>query len=301
MHLTEKYVENNKQYTFHKILALLESFWRKQDCKILLPFDTEMGAATFHPSTIINVLRNNPTNIAFMQPCRRPQDARGGQNPNRLYKHHQFQVIMMPPPENIQTLVLHSLYSCGITSNLHNIDFVENNWSSPSLGATGKGYEVQCNGTEILQFTYFQQIGGMDLELIPIELAYGLERLCLVIQGVDHIYDAIWENYGHNSVKYGEINGDFETAHIGNTYSITHLQDLFNNFEKIFHDLMSVKSYFAAYEVFLKMSHTFNLIESTGDLGVNDRLILLGRTRQSATESIKMIRKILKDEGVVND
>jgi glycyl-tRNA synthetase alpha chain len=273
--------------TFQDTLNKLSVFWIKRGCLIGVPFDVEMGAATFHPLTITTVLKQKPSSVAFMQPCRRPQDARGGHNPNRLYKHHQFQVIIMPPPKNIQQLVLHSLYECGITPDLHNICFVENNWNSPSLGAAGKGYEVQCNGTEVLQFTYFQQLGGIELDLIPIELAYGIERLCLVAQDKEHIYDAIWESHPHQDIHYGEVNDEFEASHVIAKYSTKSLYSLLFEYEQLCSNLLESNNVLAAYEAFLKMSHTFNLLESAGYLGMNDRVSILNKVRNCANLCIR--------------
>jgi len=273
-----------QRYTFQRILARLTEFWAKQGCTIYLPFDSEMGAATFHPATVKTVLDQKESRVAFMQPCRRPQDARGGQNPNRLYRHHQFQVIIMPPPKNIQTLVIHSLYECGVQPDIHNIEFVENNWKSPSLGANGKGYEIQVNGTEVLQFTYFQQLGGASLGVIPIELAYGLERLALVVQDVDHMYDIIWDDSG---VTYGHVNHFFEAAHEVVQYNPSELTALLNNYETIYQSIIKEGSRLPPYEMFLKMSHCFNLIEATGELGFNDRVVLLSKVRQCANRCLQ--------------
>ena len=249
-------------------------------------YDIEMGAATFHPQTVLSVLENRACRVAFMQPCRRPQDARGGENPNRLYKHHQYQVIMMPPPTNIQSMVINSLYECGVDPRKHSIDFVENNWQSPSMGAAGKGYEILCNGTEVLPFTYFQQLAGKELDIIPIELAYGTERLALVSQGKDHIFDLIWDRVGNNTITYGDVHGVYEKQLCNIQYPANALKAIFNAYEDICMSLGALPDLLPAYESFLKLSHTFNLIEASGGLSINERVDLLGRTRKCANECL---------------
>lgn len=268
--------------TFQKTAARLENFWRSKGCIITNSYDIEMGAATFHPETIMSVIRNRPRKVAFMQPCRRPQDSRGGKSPNRLYKHHQFQVIIMPPPPDIQIMVINSLYECGVDPRKHSIDFVENNWQSPSMGAAGKGYEVQCNGAEVLQFTYFQQIAGQDLDLVPIELAYGLERLCLVIQDKEHMFDIVWDRVDEVDITYRDVHGAFEQEHAAAIYPKESLKNLFTFYEEICIDLSKANEMLPAYEMFLKLSHLFNLIESAGGLSVNERVSFLARTRKCA-------------------
>lgn len=248
----------------------------------------EMGAATFHPQTVMSVIKDGPSKIAFMQPCRRPQDGRAGTIGNRLYKHHQFQVIMMPPPHNIQEMVINSLYECGINPAKHNIDFVENNWNSPSLGATGKGYEVQVNGHEVLQFTYFQQIGGHELDIIPVELAYGIERLSMIVQNVRHFYDLAWDKVsGNQIVTYGEIHKELEQDYAGAPYILELLKNAFEIYGDICQSLIDGVHLVPAYEAFLRLSHTFNLIENTGSLSLNERVSLISRVRNAASSCLK--------------
>lgn len=251
----------------------------------------EMGAATFHPHTIMSVLDSNPAKIAFMQPCRRPQDGRAGQSGNRLYKHSQFQVIMMPPPHNIQEMVVNSLYECGIDPNKQNIDFVENNWNSPSLGAAGKGYEVNVNGNEVLQFTYFQQIAGCDLGIIPVELAYGIERLSMMVQGANHFYNMRWDHH----LTYGQVNSQLEHDNSKAIYNPESLKDLFDIYMKIIEETTQHEYMIPSYEVFLKLSHTFNLIENAGQLSVNERVSLMSKMRQAATLCLS---KFVKNKNV---
>lgn len=249
-------------------------------------YDAPMGAATFHPDTVLAALRNVECRVAFLQPCRRPQDARGGQNPDRLHKFHQYQVIIMPPPADIQKLVIHSLYECGVDPGKHSIDFVENNWQSPSMGAGGKGYEVLCNGTEVLQFTYFQQLAGKELDLVPIEIAYGVERLCMVNQSKDHVYDLIWDVVSGKEILYGEVHATFETEISKAAYPAESLKLLFNAYENICLELSKSDEVIPAYEAFINLSHIFNLIECNGTVGVNERVTLLGRTRKCANSCL---------------
>jgi glycyl-tRNA synthetase alpha chain len=274
--------------TFRKVVSKLERFWASKGCAILNSYDMEMGAATFHPSNVLNAIKDNPSKIAFIQPCRRPQDSRGGGNPNRLYKFHQFQVLIMPPPKDIQTIVEHSLYECGIDPRRHNIDFVEDNWKSPSMGATGYGYEIRCNGMEVCQFTYFQQMAGKEVPLVSIELAYGVERLLLIAQNKDHVFDLVWDVIDDKEVTYGQINAEFEKEYSSCNYSVDLLKSVFNTYEEMCILASKSPQMLPAYEVFLKLSHTFNLIESSGCLSVNDRLDFLKRTRHCAKLCIRI-------------
>ncbi len=267
--------------SFKQIVYKLEDFWKSIGCDIILPYDMEMGAATFHPTVIKTTSLNQDSKFAFVQPCRRPQDARSGINPNRLYKFHQFQVILSPTPSNIQSLLIDSLIACGVNPCVHDIDFREDNWCSPSIGATGKGYEVRCNNMEVCQFTYFQQMGGKSLTTVPIELAYGLERLAYIIQGKEHIFDLIWDIVDNKKVTYGHHCREFEKEYSRSKYSMNDLINLFNLYES-----MTCNTYIGLYEIFLKLCSIFNCIEGTGLLSSIERTVMLNKVRRFANKAI---------------
>lgn len=279
-------IENEMEIiSLKQIIDQLEQFWNLKGCKILIPYDIEMGAATFHPTIIKSTIFNQDAKIAFVQPCRRPQDNRAGENPNRLYKFHQFQVLINPAPHNIQELFMDSLIFCGVNPNIHDIDFREDNWGSPSIGATGKGYEIRCNGMEICQFTYFQQISGNSLNKVPIELAYGLERLAYIIQNKDHIFDVVWDTIDGKEITYGEIHKEFEKEYSVSNYSFHQLNELFNIYES-----MKSTTFIKSYETFLHLCNIFNLIDGLGVFSHSERISMMARVRFFAN---KIIRKEL--------
>ena len=269
------------------MIDILQKFWQKQGCEILFPYDIEMGAGTFHPAVIFGVLKQNLVKIAMLQPSRRPQDARFGINPNRVYQHHQFQVILRPIPNNIQQIAIESLNAIGLTIPDKDIRFIEDNWQSPSLGASGLGWEVRCNSMEVLQFTYFQKIAGKPLKEIVVELAYGLKRIALISQNKSHVNDLLWSS----TEKYENIRMFYENewskaAFQG--YSAMYLQKQFDLYEFEIENLLKKKLHLAAYEMFLKLSHTFNLIESGGELSVQQRAQLIKRTRKCANLCLQL-------------
>ena len=257
----------------------LQHFWSDQGCIILQPLAMEVGAGTFHPATVLRALGKNSWNAAYVQPCRRPTDGRYGLNPNRLQHYYQFQTVLKPSPENIQQLYLDSLNHLGINSKNNDIRFVEDDWESPTLGAWGLGWEVWCNGMEVSQFTYFQQVGGIDCFPITGELTYGLERLAMYIQGVDNVYDLAWNSEG---IKYGDVFLQNEKEQSIYNFEKSNPNILIKNFEEL--ELLSTKLIednlvLPAYEQCIKASHIFNLIDASGVIGVNERADYIGRVR----------------------
>ena len=268
-----------KDNSFQSIIFQLQQFWAKNNCLILQPIDMEVGAGTFHPATFLKALGNSPWKAAYVQPCRRPTDGRYGLNPNRLQHYYQFQTVLKPSPDNIQELYLQSLSFLGIDSKQNDIRFVEDDWESPTLGAWGLGWEVWCNGMEVSQFTYFQQVGGIDCCPITGELTYGLERLAMYIQGVDNVYDLAWNN---NGTKYGEVFLQNEKEQSVYNFEKSNPSVLILNFkelENLNNKLVQDKLVLPAYEQCIKASHIFNLIDASGVIGVNERADYIGRVR----------------------
>ena len=257
----------------------LQHFWSDQGCIILQPLDMEVGAGTFHPATVLRALGKNSWNAAYVQPCRRPTDGRYGLNPNRLQHYYQFQTVLKPSPDNIQQLYLDSLNHLGINSKNNDIRFVEDDWESPTLGAWGLGWEVWCNGMEVSQFTYFQQVGGIDCFPITGELTYGLERLAMYIQGVDNVYDLAWNSEG---IKYGDVFLQNEKEQSTYNFEKSNPNILIKNFEeleRLSSKLIEDNLVLPAYEQCIKASHIFNLIDASGVIGVNERADYIGRVR----------------------
>ena len=268
-----------KDNSFQSIIFQLQQFWAKNNCLILQPIDMEVGAGTFHPATFLKALGKAPWKAAYVQPCRRPTDGRYGLNPNRLQHYYQFQTVLKPSPDNIQELYLQSLSFLGIDSKQNDIRFVEDDWESPTLGAWGLGWEVWCNGMEVSQFTYFQQVGGIDCYPITGELTYGLERLAMYIQGVDNVYDLAWDN---NGTKYGEVFLQNEKEQSVYNFEKSNPSVLILNFkelENLNNKLVQDKLVLPAYEQCIKASHIFNLIDASGVIGVNERADYIGRVR----------------------
>ena len=271
-----KIMKNN---SFQSIIMKLQHFWSDQGCIILQPLDMEVGAGTFHPATVLRALGKNSWNAAYVQPCRRPTDGRYGLNPNRLQHYYQFQTVLKPSPENIQQLYLDSLNHLGINSKNNDIRFVEDDWESPTLGAWGLGWEVWCNGMEVSQFTYFQQVGGIDCFPITGELTYGLERLAMYIQGVDNVYDLAWNSEG---IKYGDVFLQNEKEQSAYNFEKSNPNILIKNFgelEQLSNKLIEDNLVLPAYEQCIKASHIFNLIDASGVIGVNERADYIGRVR----------------------
>jgi glycyl-tRNA synthetase alpha chain len=270
--------------SFQDIILTLQHFWAKQGCVILQPYDMEVGAGTFHPATTLRALGPKPWNVAYVQPSRRPKDGRYGENPNRLQHYYQFQVILKPSPENIQELYLESLRALGIDTRLHDIRFVEDDWESPTLGAWGLGWEVWCDGMEVTQFTYFQQVGGIECKPVSGEITYGLERLAMYIQGIENVYDLDWNGVQDPArrVSYGDVflQAEKEFSAFNLDYATTDiLLRHFMDAEQECARLLEVNLPLPAYDQCIKASHYFNLLDARGVIGVTERAAYIGRVR----------------------
>jgi len=271
-----------KFLSFQEIIMNLQKFWGKYGCVILQPYDLEVGAGTFHPATTLRSLGIKPWKAAYVQPSRRPTDGRYGENPNRLQHYYQYQVIIKPSPDNIKQVYLRSLSAIGIDVKDHDIRFVEDDWESPTLGASGLGWEVWCDGMEITQFTYFQQMTGIECKPVPVELTYGLERLCMFVQGKNNVFDLDWNNEG---VKYKEVFLQAEKEFSAYNFEFANTDTLLKNFEASETEcksLLEKKLSLPAYDQCLKASHLFNLLDARGVIGVAERTGYINRIRELA-------------------
>ncbi len=272
--------------SFQSLILTLQSFWAEQGCVILQPHDVEVGAGTFHPATTLRALGPRPWRAAYVQPCRRPTDGRYGLNPNRLQHYYQFQVILKPSPADSQALYLESLRRLGIDPLAHDIRFVEDDWESPTLGAWGLGWEVWCDGMEVSQYTYFQQVGGIECNPVSTELTYGLERLAMYIQGVDSIYDLDFNGVaGDGRITYGDVFLRNEREFSAFNFEYADTDALLRHFvdaEKACARLLDVKLALPAYDQCIKASHTFNLLDARGVISVTERAAYIGRVRALA-------------------
>nr|WP_251007819.1 glycine--tRNA ligase subunit alpha [Sphingobium sp. BHU LFT2] len=278
-------VAEGKALSFQDLILTLHAYWGKQGCVILQPYDMEVGAGTFHPATTLRSLGPKPWNAAYVQPSRRPTDGRYGENPNRLQHYYQYQVIMKPSPANLQELYLGSLREIGIDPLVHDIRFVEDDWESPTLGAWGLGWEVWCDGMEVTQFTYFQQMGGYDCKPVAGELTYGLERLAMYIQGVDSVYDLKFNDQG---VTYGDVFLENERQMSKWNFEVADTEKLFRWFKdcKAEYDQCIANDVpLAAFEQAIKASHTFNLLQARGVISVQERASYMGQVRDMAKGS----------------
>lgn len=263
------------------MILTLHSFWAKQNCVIMQPYDVEKGAGTMSPLTFLRSIGPEPWNVAYVEPSRRPGDGRYGENPNRLYQHHQYQVILKPSPDDVQDLYLDSLQALGIKPEHHDIRFVEDNWEAPTLGAWGLGWEVWLDGMEITQFTYFQQVGGLDANPVSAEITYGLERLASYIQNKESVFDLVWVD----GVTYADVFKQPEFEHSKYTFEIADsraLFDMFSMYEKEAQRALEADLVYAAYDYVLKCSHTFNLLDAQGAISVTERTGYISRVRQLA-------------------
>ena len=268
--------------SFQRLILTLHDYWAAQGCVILQPYDMEMGAGTFHPATTLRALGPNPWKAAFVQPSRRPTDGRYGENPNRLGHYYQYQVILKPSPANMQELYLGSLDAIGIDPLLHDIRFVEDDWESPTLGAWGLGWEVWCDGMEVTQYTYFQQMGGFDCKPVAGELTYGLERLAMYVQGVDSVYDLAFNDDG---VTYGDVFLENERQMSAWNFEVADTERLFDGFRKAAaecENCLSADLPIPAYEQAIKASHIFNTLQARGVISVAERQAYMGRVRDLA-------------------
>lgn len=274
--------ERKKAPSFQDLILTLQRYWADQGCVILQPYDMEMGAGTFHPATTLRALGPDPWKAAYVQPSRRPTDGRYGENPNRLQHYYQFQAILKPSPENIQELYLGSLAALGISSDEHDIRFVEDDWESPTLGAWGLGWEVWCDGMEVSQFTYFQQVGGFDCNPVAGELTYGLERLAMYIQGVENVYDLDFNGQG---VSYGDVYLENEKQQSAYNFEYADTDKLFADFKNAqiqCERLLEAGLPIPAYEQCIRASHSFNLLDARGVISVTERQAYIGRVRDMA-------------------
>lgn len=274
--------------TFQEIILTLQHYWDRQGCALLQPYDMEMGAGTSHTATFLRSIGPEPWNAAYVQPSRRPKDGRYGDNPNRLQHYYQFQVVLKPSPANIQELYLGSLKELGIDPTVHDIRFVEDDWENPTLGAWGLGWEVWLNGMEVTQFTYFQQVGGLDCRPVLGEITYGLERLAMYLQGVENVYDLTWTVYPNGrKVSYGDVfhQNEVEQSRYNFEHSnVPFLFEQFNHFESEAKRLLDAGLPLPGYEMILKAAHTFNLLDARGAISVTERAAYIGRIRALARQ-----------------
>ena len=283
---------------FQRLIRTLDTFWERRGCLIVQPYDIEMGAGTFHPATFFGALGPAPWRVAYVQPCRRPTDGRYGNNPLRMQRYYQYQVILKPSPDNVQQRYLESLRACGLTLSNHDIRFVQDDWESPTLGAWGLGWEVWLDSLEITQFTYFQQMGGVDLDPIACELTYGLERIAMFAQGRSDIYDVRWDI----RTRYGSLHlsQEREASAYNFEHADVHLyQELFAKHEQEAQQLLAVGLTLPAYEQLLKCSHAFNMLDARGAVSQLDRPRLVLKIRALATRCAEAHLATL--DGTQND
>jgi glycyl-tRNA synthetase alpha chain len=275
-------IVGTKKPSFQSLILTLQAFWAEQGCVILQPYDMEVGAGTFHPATTLRALGPEPWKCAYVQPSRRPKDGRYGENPNRLQHYYQYQVLLKPSPPNSQELYLESLKRLGIDPLAHDIRFVEDDWESPTLGAWGLGWEVWCDGMEVTQFTYFQQVGGIECDPVAVELTYGLERLAMYIQGVENVYDL---DFNGDGVTYGDVFLQAEKEYSAHNFEHADTDMLLQHFldaEKECQNLLAKGVALPAYDQCIKASHRFNLLDARGVISVTERQAYIGRVRALA-------------------
>jgi glycyl-tRNA synthetase alpha chain len=282
--------------TFQEIILTLQTFWAEKGCVLVQPYDMEVGAGTFHPATLLKALGPEPWRTAYVQPSRRPTDGRYGENPNRLQHYYQYQVLLKPSPTDVQDLYLQSLKKIGIDTLAHDIRFVEDDWESPTLGASGLGWEVWLDGMEITQFTYFQLAGSIELHPISVELTYGLERICMYLQGIDNVFNIQW----NDTISYGEVHHRQEVEQ--SAYNFEHadidmLRQLFNMFEQESLNIVHKNLPIPAYEYCLKCSHIFNLLDARGAISVTERTGYIARIRKLARKSAQSYVKGREEMG----
>jgi glycyl-tRNA synthetase alpha chain len=281
---------------FQDVILNLQRYWTSYGCVMQQPYDIEVGAGTFNPATFLRVLGPEPWKTAYVEPSRRPTDGRYGENPNRLQHYYQFQVILKPSPENIQDLYLKSLEVLGIDARRHDIRFVEDDWESPTLGAWGLGWEVWLNGMEITQFTYFQQVGGIDLDPVSVEITYGLERISMYLQEKESVYDLAWSE----DVTYGQVHHQGEVEHSMYNFEMSDpamLLDFFNQYEKECLSLCQGGLTWPAYDYCLKCSHAFNLLEARGAISITERTGYIARVRNLASKVAALYSKQRREMG----
>ena len=272
--------------TFQDIIQTLQAYWARQGCALLQPYDMEMGAGTSHTATFLRAIGPEPWHAAYVQPSRRPKDGRYGENPNRLQHYYQYQVVLKPSPSNIQDLYLDSLRELGIDPCVHDIRFVEDDWENPTLGAWGLGWEVWLNGMEVTQFTYFQQVGGLDCKPVLGEITYGIERLAMYLQGVENVYDLVWVVRPDGSkLTYGDVYHQNEVEQSRYNFEHSNVEFLFAQFTQFEGEakrLLETGLAIPGYEMILKAAHTFNLLDARGAISVTERAAYVGRIRALA-------------------
>jgi glycyl-tRNA synthetase alpha chain len=269
--------------TFQEIILALQTFWSRRGCVLLQPYDLEVGAGTFHTATFLRAIGPEPWNAAYVQPSRRPKDGRYGDNPNRLQHYYQYQVVLKPSPDDIQDLYLDSLRALGIDTSVHDIRFVEDDWESPTLGAWGLGWEVWLNGMEVTQFTYFQEVGSLQCKPVLGEITYGLERLAMYLQGVENVFDLVWTP----GVTYGDVFHQNEVEQSKYNFEESNapwLLRLFGEFESEAKRLLDAGLPLPGYEMVMKCSHTFNLLDARGAISTTERASYIGRVRALARQ-----------------
>lgn len=271
--------------TFQTLILALQEYWANQGCVLQQPYDMEVGAGTFHPATFLRAIGPEPWSAAYVQPSRRPTDGRYGENPNRLQHYYQYQVVIKPSPLNLQDLYLGSLKMLGIDPLIHDVRFVEDNWESPTLGAWGLGWEIWLNGMEITQFTYFQQVGGLECRPVTGEITYGLERIAMYLQGVESVFDLVWTNGPLGRITYGDVFHQNEVEMSTYNFEQAPIKELFNLFDLYEHESQSLINKglpLPAYEMMLKTSHTFNLLDARHAISVTERQRYILRVRTLA-------------------
>lgn len=287
------------ELTFQDLIAALHHFWGEQGCVIMQPTDLEVGAGTFHTASFLGAIGPEPWRAAYVQPSRRPTDGRYGENPNRVQRHHQYQVILKPSPTDIVDLYLASLKAIGVDTLTDDVRFVEDDWESPTLGAWGMGWEVWLNGMEVTQFTYFQQVGGLECKPVTGEITYGLERLAMSLQGVDNVYDLIWQKGPQGVVTYGDVCQQTEIEMSKYNFDVADIDTLFAHFrfyEQESQRLIELQLPLPAYEMVLKASHTFNLLDARRALSVTERqnhILKIRRLAKAVAESYYHARELL--------
>ncbi len=289
-------LNDKSMQSFQEIIFNLQSFWAKQGCAVVQPIDVEVGAGTLHPATVLRALGPKPWKVAYVQPSRRPTDARYAKNPNRLSHYYQFQALLKPAPKNIRELYLGSLDAIGLDTKNNDIRFVEDDWENPSVGASGLGWEIWFNGMEVTQFTYMQQVGGIECEIIPGELTYGLERLAMHVQGVDSIFDINWNGKeGDEKITYADVFKESEIQHSAFILEHSDLEILFRNFEESKQQsqkLSEEKLPIPAYEQALKASHLLNLLDARGAISVNERASYINQIRSLVKSACELMLEI---------
>lgn len=285
--------------TFSKMILTLQEYWQKQGCAIMQPYDFPAGAGTFHPATFLRSLGKKPWAAAYVAPSRRPTDGRYGENPNRLSAYYQFQVLMKPSPDNIQELYLKSLENLGFNLKSHDIRFVEDNWESPSLGAWGLGWEVWLDGMEVTQFTYFQQVGGIAVDLVSVEITYGLERIAMYLQNVDNVYDIVWNEFKGEKITYHDVHKQTEYEFSKYNFEISDVQILNSQFENAYKECknaLEAKLALPAYDYCMLAAHTFNLLDARGAISVTQRQDFMLKIRELSKNCALIYKENLNED-----